>query len=526
MTTTPEQQDTGTIAAVGALEHLDPHSVSLEDNVRDGAALDRDFLASIAEHGVLQPVTAVRTADGVQIRDGQRRTLAARQAGLPTLPVYVLDSTAAPGAAATAERIAHQIVTNDQRAALTDAQRVRGIQQMLDAGLSATKVAQKLTVTRDTVKAAARAAGSATALDALDRGQLTLTEAAALTEFDGDDDAVAMLVAAAGTAMFDHRVAQLRQTRIAQVARAEAATGYARQGFTILTERPDWRDPAAVALRFLRTAGGDPVDVDAVTDPARWAVLLVEDTVLVDAATGEEVDDDDVDWATRHHPERTPAEGARHASTVVEKTVWAPEYFCRDPQACGFTLAGFLHPRPAESDTPAAGDAVSGEARAETERAQRRKVLALNKLGLAAQEVRRTWVRDTLLARKTPVKGAAVFVTGCLERGPGLLAEHSARHLAGELLGLDDVGAAVSRLTATGDARAQVLLLGMVLAALEGRTPKDAWRHTGSRFTPAPGAADYLRLLTAHGYPLAPIEQVVTGERTADDVYSEARAGD
>ena len=37
--------------------------------------LDREFLDSISEHGVLTPVTAVRLPDGtVVLRDGQRRT--------------------------------------------------------------------------------------------------------------------------------------------------------------------------------------------------------------------------------------------------------------------------------------------------------------------------------------------------------------------------------------------------------------------------------------------------------------------
>ena len=36
---------------------------------------------------------------------------------------------------------------------------------------------------------------------------------------------------------------------------------------------------------------------------------MVEDTILVDAAPGEPVDEDDVDWTTQHHPERQPDEG-------------------------------------------------------------------------------------------------------------------------------------------------------------------------------------------------------------------------
>jgi hypothetical protein len=64
----------------GTLEHLDPTTLVIGDNVRDTVVLEPQFIASIGEHGVLQPVTAVRTDDGVEVRDGQRRTMAARDA--------------------------------------------------------------------------------------------------------------------------------------------------------------------------------------------------------------------------------------------------------------------------------------------------------------------------------------------------------------------------------------------------------------------------------------------------------------
>ena len=112
----------------GTLEHLDPTTLLMADNVRAAAALDTNFLSSVREHGVLQPITAARTEDGIEVRDGQRRTLAAREASLPTIPVYVLD--AAGTDTDTAARITHQIVTNDHRAALTDAQRAKGINQI------------------------------------------------------------------------------------------------------------------------------------------------------------------------------------------------------------------------------------------------------------------------------------------------------------------------------------------------------------------------------------------------------------
>src|SRR5262249_4514500 len=160
------------------LEHVDPHTLVDGDNVRDDAALDAAFVASVREHGVLQPITAIRTDAGIEVRDGQRRTLAARQAGRATVPVYVL-ATTGDDLAGTAERITQQIVTNDQRPALTDAQRVKGINQLLLAGVSPAKVAKKLSLNRDIVTAAAAAAQSETAMAGLEGGQLSLSEAVA-----------------------------------------------------------------------------------------------------------------------------------------------------------------------------------------------------------------------------------------------------------------------------------------------------------------------------------------------------------
>lgn len=103
----------------------------------------------------------------IRVRNGQRRTLAAREVGLATVPVFVLASSAADASEETIERIVHQIVTNDQKQDLTDAQRARGIQQLLDAGVSVTRVAKKLSVKRDTVRAAEAVGKSGAAMNAL-----------------------------------------------------------------------------------------------------------------------------------------------------------------------------------------------------------------------------------------------------------------------------------------------------------------------------------------------------------------------
>jgi ParB family transcriptional regulator, chromosome partitioning protein len=46
-TPTTEVSDNSTGEAVGTLEHLDPHTLILDTNVRDEADLDAQFVASI-----------------------------------------------------------------------------------------------------------------------------------------------------------------------------------------------------------------------------------------------------------------------------------------------------------------------------------------------------------------------------------------------------------------------------------------------------------------------------------------------
>lgn len=407
----------------GTIEHICPMTLVLETNVRDDAALDRQFLASIKENGVLIPIAAVRLPDGqVVVRAGQRRTLAAREVGLPTVPVYVREVTDVDDKAHIVQRVTEQIVENDQRLQLSAAQRARGIQQMIDAGASITGVARKLSVPKDTIKAATVAAKSQTAMQGLTDGQLSLEEAAALVEFEDLPGAVSRLMQAAGSRRFEHVVAQLRQEKITAEAEAKAAQAFIEQGFTWLQETPGSFDPDCVPLNRLRTAEDAPVDESAVTNPAHWAVLLYESDGLVDAQTGEVVDEDDVDWATQDDPDAVPAEGLRPASTVSEVTVFVPQYFCRDYHAAGLTVDSWFARNAGLVGSDAGTVDLDDDAReaerqriaaeqAEAEKRERRKVLALNKLGAAALTVRRDFVKK-LLARLVDCTSWVSIVVG------------------------------------------------------------------------------------------------------------------
>ena len=85
---------------------------------------------------------------------------------------------------------------------------------------------------------------------------------------------------------------------------------------------------------------------------------------------------------------------------------------------------------------------------------------------------------------KTPPKGAAIFVATCLTREPALINDYHAAAVTTDLLGIEGDSTLVKLakdLPPTGDGRAQVITLGVVLGALESRTPKDAWRLLGGR---------------------------------------------
>jgi len=77
-------------AEVGELVWVDPRALRLGANVRTDAALDRHFVRDIADRGVREPIPVRRTLDGaLAVRKGSRRTLAAIEAGLECVRVFI-----------------------------------------------------------------------------------------------------------------------------------------------------------------------------------------------------------------------------------------------------------------------------------------------------------------------------------------------------------------------------------------------------------------------------------------------------
>lgn len=211
----------------GTIIQIDPTTLTIALNVRTDANVDKEFVASIKELGILQPPMVVANdAGSYDVVLGQRRVLAAVQAELKQIPVYLVDKSEAEAA-----RIVDQITENEQRQHLTEAERVGGYKQLALIGLSPSQIAKKVSRPRKSIDTALAIADNEQATAALDEG-MTLDQAAVLVEFTDDKAAVKRLTESAAKGDFDHTVKDLRdkrafddeQTRLEQELKSEKLT--------------------------------------------------------------------------------------------------------------------------------------------------------------------------------------------------------------------------------------------------------------------------------------------------------------
>jgi ParB family chromosome partitioning protein len=477
MTDTSTQEEPVTTALARAALLADPRDLLIDANIRTDVRVDPDLVESIREIGVQQPITACRTGDGrIRVRYGHRRALAAIEAGLDLVPVFIIRDGDGDG---DADRIIGQHAENTYRDSLTAADQAGVVTQLLDLGLTAGDITRRTRVPAAAIAAARAVRGSAAAAAAAARPGVTLDMAAGIAEFGADPEAARALTAAAeeGDGQFRQKIQRLRDDRDNQRQRDELTAGLEAAGVQVLGERPASENMLA-RLQNAKGRNLTPKNHAGCPGHAAWP--------------GYQYD---------------PAASTRAGRAVYE---WAAEYFCTDPAAHGhLDLLG----------QPAA----AAERDVEAERAGRARVREGNAAWRSAATVRREFLTG-LLARKTAPKGAAKFIASsiasdthsgavryCIER----------RHkLARAILGLparvpsyrdpepDALAMAIDR---AGEARAQVISLALILAAFEEHASEDAWRHPGRNAT----TARYLDQLAAWGYTPSAIEQAVTSAHAA-----------
>jgi ParB family chromosome partitioning protein len=442
-------------ATLGTVEHIDPTQIEVEANVRTVVKADPALVASVREFGVLEPVVCRRSEDGtVTVRMGQRRVLAAREAGRPTVPAYIVE-----GDDSTVTRLVEQFAENEHRANLTEPERAAVFQQLAFEGLTVPQIAKQTGVKKATVEAGIKVADSTFAGKIATKHEVTLDQAAALIEFEGDKDAVDRLVQYAEEApeQFAHELQRQRDERARKEAVAYEQTTLTEAGFTVLDERPYYDDKEHVAIRDLTTAEGEPVTVE-------------------------------------HLAGVTPKFAHVRYAGEVEVA-----YYVTNPKGWGF-----IKPTGSGSGTGPMSD---------EQKAERKTLIANNKAWASAEVVRREWLAS-FLTRKTLPKDAAAFVAlGLTQHRVDVSSALAAgNRFAAVLLRLPEPEGYWSAnpidTYAEQTGKYTHVTLAVVLAGMELATGKHTWRNPDSR------AARYFGQIAAWGYPLSEVEQIVVNAKT------------
>ena len=481
-----------TTVAEPTLEQLDPATLLVDLNIRE-AKLDKDFVASIKDHGVIEPIVALRTEDGqVRVRHGHRRTLAAIEAGQPLVPVFIAGTEDND----EADRIARQWHENQHRAALTNVEQVGVVDQLALLGLSAATIARRLRSPKKHVESALTVRDSELARAATARyAFLTLEQSAVIADFEDATEAVQALVAAAkqGDVQFQRAAHTAAEDRDRARGRAALLDALTEAGVTVLDGRPDRR----LRLDSLTDAEGMPLDAASHAQCPGHAAYLSEDWVQTASAPSA------VDGAAEADPNDENEDGQDDGWQLA----WVAVYACSNPAEFGHQ-SRYDNRRASTGTVAGEIDASAQEAAKEAARQERRTTLANNKAWREAEPMRRDWLR-ALAARKTAPKGAAALVTTALTTDSFCVrkAMESSVPLAADLLGLGSREAIEQAAAEASDARALLIALVVALAAYEDGTRVDTWR------SPASADRRYFGWLADNGYPLADVEALAGSSR-------------
>jgi ParB family chromosome partitioning protein len=231
--------------ATDIIVRVDPKTLLVGPNVRKDVVLGKEFVASIKQHGVRVPISAQETEGGYEVVDGQRRTLAAVDAGLDQVPVVVIEREEA------AARIVDQLVVNEHRAGISDADQIAAIKELSLFNMPAQTIARKVGMPKAVVETAIAVGSSERAVAAL-RGEkpVSFEDATTIAEFEGDEEAQADLVDRAASGYYIGHVAQEWRDRRGRERVAEDIK--AMPGVTLI-EQPGYsqKDPLAVRELFL-----------------------------------------------------------------------------------------------------------------------------------------------------------------------------------------------------------------------------------------------------------------------------------
>lgn len=439
----------------GTLVHVAPSTLLIDANIRTTVKLDPTFKASIASNGVLEPVVAVATEEGLRVRMGQRRTLAAIEVGRETIPVYVVADDG------DADRIIGQLAENEHRDAITNGERIEAVQQLSLLGVPAAQIAKRTHLKRKDIDTAVAIIGDDKALKVAT--EHTLTVAGWCQEFADDPEKVKQILQQAewnGEGGARHTVERYRQEAKDEAAYLEAAATITDQP---LIRRPSWSDKAK-NVDELKHGAKNLTAAAHKACPAR-AVVLTE---------------------LRAHDRRKPDFEAAGRK-------WALEEYCTDPEANGHASrwGGSLGGKSSSTDPKDK----------EKEAAERRRVIAGNKAWDASTVVRAEFVA-TLLARKAVPEGAVLFALRALTDHVNL---SDGRDALCKKLGITKAGYGALAIPDIAAPAATMALLAYLVAVVEKACDRAHWRKVNA------STAAYFRALESWGYTLSDVETAAAG---------------
>ena len=500
-----------TTTASPTFEMVDPATLLIDVNVRDDLNLSKEFVASIKDHGVLVPIVAVRSDDGLRVRMGHRRTAGAVKAERPLVPVVIVDSDA-DGDAEQIARLLEQHAENTHRAGLTVGEDAAVAHQLSLLGLSVTQIARRTHTTKAKVEAGIRVGGSELATKATERYDLTLDQAATVAEFEDDTETAKALIVAATQGRFEHVAQRARHDRERAQAQAPIIAALTEQGIEVVT-RPTGNDQGEV-VAWLRDSDGNKLD-DADHGQCPGHAVYLAEVEVYSEPDGTIVEADrfgNVQWPEGNEP-ADDAEAEARWEAVTVTTGWEPVAVCTAPARNGHLTDSQWYASRGSGGKRAAD---KSEAEREADKKARRLVIENNKAWKAAREVRQAWVK-AYLTRKTPPNGVGEFLVVALTEDASVANDIGGNNLAAEWFGAKraDYGSSteLAKLAAKAtDRRALVLTLGIILAGYESLWCTDnAWRTNGT----ANATGRYLRFLASLGYTLSEVEEFAVSKRTA-----------
>lgn len=449
----------------GARYLVNPEYLQAGENVRRDLQAGKGFLETVRAHGVVKDIDVYVTLTGLVVLDGHRRLDAALALHLESVPVRVVRVDD------EAERIASQLMVNDEAEHCNSAERADAIQQLVLLGVPAQDLRRR--GIRGEEVAAARAVASAPQAvrqAAVERPQIDLVGLGHLAELATDalEDSPVVAKAVADAIerpdQVEHIVARARaeaeEERILADKRAELEA----QGIRAIEDAREW----------------------SLYDKGQRLDSLVDDhgEVLTEATHSS---------CPGHAAVVYPAvtwEGDQRKVTGTRVTLW-----CTDWRAHG-------HRNRWARNT---SGATSGPMEEEQRKARAEKIRR-NKAMDAANGVRRQWIQDRLLTSGTRLPAVAWRSRLPLYLFPVLRWTHMSVSSIALEKGRERLACDLPSLRAvlpTAPA-AEVALLTFALAAMEGSIEKDTW--TDTRGVSAMMTRLHLRFLEQLGYTLSDVE--------------------